>query len=149
MLYKVGQMSLYVRTKSKFGFRISEWMIALQTFTFGAVLLLPNETYNTSPVFNFLRHVVSEEVLGIFMLAIGATHLVALTINGARQDVTPTLRAVSAFIGFMAWTLISFSFALSGVVSTWIAIYPFIAGFELVNMYRATHDAGEYSGGTS
>jgi hypothetical protein len=44
------------------------------------------------------------------------------------------------------WTGISYSFAQSGVISTWIAIYPIIACVELINIYRAAHDVGESYG---
>jgi hypothetical protein len=41
---------------------------------------------------------------------------------------------------------LSYSFAQSGVISAWIAIYPIIACVELINIYRAAHDIGESYG---
>lgn len=144
MLYKAGPVSIYVRIRTRFGTRISEWMISVITLLWGFVLLLPGESYATSPVFNFLRHVISEEALGGVMMFFGLLRLVGLVVNGARQDVTPWIRAVSAGAGFMIWTLICFSFALSSVISTWLAVYPVIALVEFINVSRAAHDAGEY-----
>lgn len=140
-------MSLYVRIRTRFGYRIAEWAIAVQTALFGLVLLLPTSTYDTSTVFGFIRRLLPEEVLGGVMLFFGALRLIGLLINGARQDITPWIRVVSASVGVLVFLLLSFSFALSGVLSTWIAIYPIIAMVEILNVYRASHDAGEYRAG--
>lgn len=44
---------------------------------------------------------------------------------------------------FMVFGGINYCVAYSGVISTWIAIYPMLALIELLNAYRAAHDAGE------
>ena len=144
MLYKAGPVSIYVRIRTRFDRRLSEWMVAAMTALWGTVLLLPGSTYDTSPVFAFTSYIVSENVLGSVMVFFGVLRLIGLFVNGARQDVTPWIRVVSAGVGFMVWSLICFSFALSGVVSTWLAIYPVIVLVELANVSRAAHDAGEY-----
>lgn len=142
-------MVIYIRLKHHFSMRLTEWMIATITTLSGVTLLAATNTYDSSPVFNFVRHFVSQEVLGTIMLFFGILRLAALTVNGTRQDVTPTLRTVAAFVGFMLWTFLCFSFVLSGVISLWAGTYPVIAAFELVNMYRAAHDAGAYRARTT
>jgi uncharacterized membrane protein HdeD (DUF308 family) len=145
MLYRAGPMNIYVRIRTRFGTRVAEWMLAAVTALWGTVLLLPTDTYTTSPVFNFISHVISEPVLGAAMLFFGLLRIVGLFVNGARQDVTPWIRVVSASFGFLVWSLICFSFALSGVISTWAATYTVFAVTEVFNVYRAAHDAGAYA----
>jgi len=137
-------MTVYVKSPDhQFDPRVSEWMVATQTALWGAVLLMPQDTYSTSPTFNILKLFVPENTLGTILLVLGISRLVGLFINGRRRKVTPWVRLVSALCGFMIFTFISTSFALSGVISTWIAIYPVIAAVEFINVYRSAHDAGK------
>jgi hypothetical protein len=64
-------------------------------------------------------------------------------INGAKKDVTPQIRQISAGIGCLIWSGISYGFASSDVVSLWLAVYPLFAVGELVNIHRAARDQGE------
>lgn len=135
-------MSLYVRIRHRFGPRQMEWFMAGITTLWGAVLLLPAETFEGRAWMVF-RAIWPESAWGALMLVLGVIRLAGLIVNGARQDVTPWIRAVSAGAGFLIWCLIIFGFALTGVISTWLAIYPAFAVAELVNVYRATYEAGE------
>jgi quinol-cytochrome oxidoreductase complex cytochrome b subunit len=144
MLYRAGPVNIYVRIKTRFGLRLSEWMIAVQTLLYGVILLLPYDTFDSSPVYSYARHIVSENVLGGVMAFFGVLRLVGLTVNGARQDITPWIRVVSAGAGFMLFSILLFSFALSGIPSGWIAICIPILVVEIINVYRAAHDVGEY-----
>jgi len=121
---------------------MTEWVVAVQTMLWGVVLLLPADTFGGES-WTFFRSIMSEGQWGTTMLFLGVLRIGGLIVNGARKNVTPWIRVVSASLGFLIWVGISFSFALSGVISTWIAIYPVIALVELLNMYRAAHDAGE------
>jgi hypothetical protein len=67
----------------------------------------------------------------------------ALTANGARKNVTPMIRQVSAGIGCLIWVGITYCYASSNVLSPWLAIHPIFAVGELVNIHRAAHDQGE------
>jgi hypothetical protein len=144
MLYRAGPVNIYVRIKTRFGLRLSEWMIAVQTLLFGIILLLPYDTFDASPVYSYARHIVSENVLGGVMVFFGVLRLVGLFVNGARQDVTPWIRVASAGVGFTVYTFLAWSFLLSGIPSGWLAFCVPIAVVEVVNVYRAAHDAGEY-----
>ena len=135
-------MTVYVKTHDPDP-RVSEWMVAVQTALWGGVLLLPQDTFSTSPAFNIVKLFVSETTLGAILLVLGIARLVGLFVNGHRGEVTPWVRLVSAICGFLIFTFISTAFALSGVISTWIAIYPVIAAVEFINVYRSAHDAGK------
>lgn len=137
--------AVWIRIKHRFGPRMTEWLVALQTALWGLVLLLPAETF-ASPAWNMFSSIMSEESWGVLMLFLGLVRLGGLVVNGARKNITPWIRIVSAGFGFLIFVGISFSFTLSGVISTWIAIYPTIALVELANIYRAAHDAGESYG---
>lgn len=139
---------LYIRLKHRFGPRLTEWIIAVQTALLGATLLQPPATFD-GPDWMFFRAVITEESMGWLMLALGLLRLAGLIVNGARKNVTPWIRVVSASIGFLIFVGISSGFAFAGAILTWAAIYPVvIAGTELINIYRAAHDAGEGNGGS-
>ena len=133
---------IYYRLAHSFGPRLTEWMVSVQMLLWGVVLLLPSPSF-VGPQWDFFRTITTEEHLGAAMLVLGMARMGGLIVNGSRKQITPWIRAVSAAGGFLLFVGISYSFALSGVVSTWIAIYPVIAVVELVNIYRAAHDAGE------
>ena len=83
------------------------------------------------------------------MFFVGILRIVGLVINGARKNVTPQIRQISAGIGCFIWAGITYGFYSSDVVSTWLAIYPLFAIGELVNIHRAAHDEGEIRNGTA
>ena len=85
----------------------------------------------------------NEDVLGWIMVMLGFLRLAGLVVNGARKDVTPHIRQISAGIGCMIWVGITYGYASSNLVSTWLAIYPLFAVGELVNIHRAARDQGE------
>ena len=115
---------------------------------FGSILLLPTETFN-QPAWVSFRHLISEDFLGWMMFWIGIFRLGGLIVNGARKKVTPQIRQISAGVGCVIWAGISYGFASSDVVSTWLAIYPLFALGELVNIHRAAHDEGEIRNGST
>lgn len=137
-------IGLWVQITHRFGPRMTEWMIAFMMFMWGFTLLLPAETFQDDN-WIFFRSVMSETSWGYMMMFLGFARIVGLIINGSLKQVTPWIRVWSAGCAFIVWVGIIVAFSLSGVVSTWIAIYPVIAVVELVNIYRAAHDAGENS----
>jgi hypothetical protein len=141
-------MTIFVRIKHRFGPRMTEWVLALHTALWGAVLLLPAKTFDGLAFQGFQRIFGSEEFLGAVMLFLGALRIGGLIVNGARKTVTPWIRVGSAAAGFLLFIGISVGYAASGVISTWLAVYPVFALVELVNIYRAAHDAGEGHGTT-
>ena len=136
-------MTVYLKRQPQFIERVAEWMISVQMAMWGGVLLLPQDTFSTSPAFRILALFVSETTLGSLLVVLGVARIVGLVVNGHRKKVTPWVRLVSAAGGFFVFTGISAAFAMSGTISTWIAIYPVIAAVEIVNIYRSAHDAGQ------
>lgn len=135
-------MGIYVRIRHRFGPRLSEWYVAVVTFLWGVVLLLPADTF-AGPSWVIFRSIMAESSWGILLMVLGALRIGGLIVNGARKNVTPWIRVVSAGGGFLIWSGVSLGFGLSGVISTGLAVYPAIAILELFNIHRAAHDAGE------
>ena len=134
---------LWVSITHRFGPRMMEWFMAFHTAMFGIVLVLTPDLF-TQPTWAGFRNLFpSESSLGWLMVLLGIARLGGLIVNGARRDVTPVIRQVSAGIGCLIWFGIVYGFASSGVVSTWLAIYPLFGIGELVNIHRAAHDQGE------
>ncbi|MBD8555572.1 hypothetical protein IFT84_13750 [Rhizobium sp. CFBP 8762] len=122
---------------------MTEWFLAAVTALWGWVLLLPDDTFSQPQWAGFRAIFRDENVLGWTMVCLGLMRIGGLVVNGARKHVTPWIRVVSAACGFLIFVGITYCYALSGVISTWLAIYPPIAVLEIVNAYRAAHDSGE------
>lgn len=138
---------IWIRVKHRFGPRMMEWFMALHTIGWGYILLLPDELF-TQPAWTGFRGLfINEDILGWTMTVLGVLRLLGLIVNGARKDVTPLIRQISAGVGCMIWAGITYCYASSGIVSTWLAIYPLFAVGELVNIHRAAHDQGETRNG--
>lgn len=139
---------IWTRIQHRFRTRLTEWLLALITALWGVVILLPGGAFN-EPAFSGFRSVFgSEDYLGAGMLVLGLMRIAGLIVNGARQNVTPHIRMLSAACGCLIFFGISYCYMLSGIVSTWLAIYPPFVLVELVNAYRAAHDVGENYGRT-
>lgn len=138
---------MWVRIQHRFGPRMMEWFMAGHLMLFGYVLLLPSQTFNQPAFMGFNEIVPSENFLGWIMFTTGCLRIIGLVINGARKNVTPQIRQISAAAGCLIWSGIAYAFASSGVISTWIAIYPLFAIGELINIHRAAHDQGEARNG--
>ncbi|WFS02754.1 hypothetical protein [Rhizobium tumorigenes] len=137
---------MWIRIQHRFGARFPEWQLAVITALWGLVLLLPGETFDQPTWAGFRAVFGNEGNLGAIMIFLGLLRIAGLIVNGARKTVTPWIRVVSASAGLMIFSGIVCVFALSGVYSTWLAIYPVFAVTEIVNMQRAARDAGESHG---
>ena len=134
---------LWIQIQHRFGPRMMEWFMAFHTATFGLVLLGSPDLFSQAAWAGFRHIFPSEASLGWIMVLLGVARIGGLIVNGARRHVTPMIRQVSAGIGCMIWFGIVYGFATSGVVSTWLAIYPLFGIGELANIHRAAHDQGE------
>lgn len=142
-----GSPGLWIRIQHRFGPRMTEWFMATHTAVWGLVLLLPDRVFDQPAWTGFRQIFRDEDVLGWIMVVLGLLRLAGLVVNGARKDVTPHIRQVSAGIGCVIWVGITYGYASSNVVSTWLAIYPLFAVGELVNIHRAARDQGESKNG--
>ncbi|MGN7292352.1 hypothetical protein [Rhizobium sp. SAFR-030] len=138
---------IWIRMQHRFGPRMTEWFLAGHTALWGFVLIYSDDIFN-QPAWAGFRDIFGDSLfLGYVMMMLGFLRIGGLIVNGARKDVTPVIRQFSAGVGFFIWCLISYGYASSGVISTWLAIYPLFAVGELVNINRAAHDQGEARNG--
>lgn len=138
---------VWIRVKHRFGARMMEWFYASHTAVWGIVVILSDNLFD-QPAWSGFRDIFrNEALLGWFMVLLGALRIGGLVVNGARKNVTPMIRQVSAGIGCLIWVGITYCYASSNVLSTWLAIYPIFAVGELVNIHRAAHDQGEIRNG--
>lgn len=138
-----GGGGVWIRIQHRFGPRLPEWMLAAMAAGWGLIMLLPADTFAQPSYAGFRQVFGSEVTLGAAMLLVGIACIVGLIINGARKQVTPWIRCVSAGFRFVIWIGIFSAHALAGVIGVWAIFYPVFAAVELINIYRAAHDAGE------
>lgn len=138
---------IWIRIQHRFGPRMTEWFLAGHTVLWGAVLLASTDLFNQPAWVGFRAVFRNEDILGWVMMMLGIMRIGGLIVNGARKHVTPVIRQVSAGIGCLIWVGITYCYASSNVMSTWLAIYPLFAVGELVNIHRAAHDQGETRNG--
>jgi hypothetical protein len=138
---------IWIRVKHRFGPRMMEWFMAFHTVLWGFVLVASDHLFDQPAWSGFRALFGSENALGWTMMFLGILRIAGLIVNGARKDVTPVIRQISAGIGCLIWVGITYCYASSNVMSTWLAIYPLFAVGELVNINRAAHDQGETRNG--
>jgi hypothetical protein len=137
---------IWIRIQHRFRTRVPEWMLAFITALWGVVALLPGHMFDQPAFAGFKAVFGSETLLGSGMVFLGVARIVGLIVNGARKNVTPHIRMISAAFGCLIFFGISYCYMLSGVVSPWLAIYPPFVLCELINIHRAAHDVGESYG---
>ncbi|NTH50468.1 hypothetical protein G6L09_05700 [Agrobacterium rhizogenes] len=139
---------LWIRIKHRFGPRMMEWFLAAHMTIWGLVPTFNQDLFHQDAFVGFAMAVGhNEATVGAVMIGFGLLRFIALVINGARKDVTPHIRQFSAGIGFLIWAGITYCYASSNFISTWLAIYPLFAIGELVNIHRAARDQGEARNG--
>jgi len=139
---------LWVRMHVRFGTRLTEWMLSLITMGWGFVALFSGDLFKQPAYAGFRVIFGTDTGLGFVMLSLGLLRLGGLIVNGARREVTPWIRVTSAGLGCMIWVGMTAAHAMAGVLGVWAVFYPVFALTEVINAYRAAHDAGESNGPT-
>jgi hypothetical protein len=134
-------------SKSRFKERVLEWGMAVHQLLWGLILFLNPNVFDSKVWDGFKATFGTSGGLGIFMFIAGLTRLFGLAVNGSRQTVTPHIRQWSAAFGCFVWVTVCHQFFLSGVWSTWIAVYPLFAIKELYCIYNAAYDQGKIKNG--
>lgn len=139
------------RIAHRFQQRFVEWVASFQLMLMGMVLLHPSDTFALSQTYVVMRKMASEEYWGLFLFYVGFFRIVGLIVNGARQDVTPWIRAIGAGVGFMVFGAIAYGFVAPWFIglppSLGIAIFPPLMAAELVSLFYSVKDAKAYRDG--
>ena len=145
MLYHEYTPTMLVRISHAFRQRRSEWVAAVQCVIFGFVLLAPVETF-AGASFVVFHGIMPETYWGGLIAVVGIVRLAGLIINGARRRITPWMRLGGAILGCGIFTMVSVCFALSGVLSVWLAAWPVLAVVEMMNIQDTARDARQAHG---
>ncbi|MGI3169975.1 hypothetical protein ACRARG_12520 [Pseudooceanicola sp. C21-150M6] len=119
--------------------RALEWHVAFATLAFGIGVASPE--FILSKSLDWMHRVMGEVAWGYVFAAIGAVHLLALAINGARWW-TPLARTVMAALNLAAYSFLTIGFWVDAPTSTGVLTY----GFFMVpclgtTLFRAARDA--------
>jgi hypothetical protein len=104
--------------------RISRLMLALSSFTWAILLLLPGDLFASCPIYNVMAQIASENVWGIAFTVHGVVALYTLT-NGTRNHVTLLF---DGFLGCTLWT--------ASTVACFVAYWPALPFMEALVAYR-------------
>lgn len=137
--------------RTHFHVRAAEWFCTVVLLNWALVLLLPGETFSTSPSFNGLARIWSEKAWGMVCLLMGTLRLIALILNGTFAHTryghfSPHVRAAMAFASCFVWFQIVY-----GMFGAWTTLplttgpgtYLAILFLDAVNFRRAMDDTGE------
>ncbi len=103
----------------------------------------------TGPSFTQMERLLTERSWGMLAIAIGLLRLLALLVNGTFHDRlwysrwSPHIRAGMSFLSVFVWTMIAIGLYQSGVNTTGLSIYPYLAAFDIWNAVRAGQDAAK------
>lgn len=124
--------------------RITEWFAAAALFQLGLTLVTPPPSFPLSAAWTVMAARLPEETWGAIMLAIAATRIVALGINGTFRAFrySPHIRAVTAVLAASVWFQVTLSIWQSAPGSTGLGTYRLILLLELWNVWRAGVDTG-------
>lgn len=129
---------IFLHFQRTFPTRVTEWLLGAVLFSWGWMLLRPEETF-AGPGYVGLARLASEEVWGWSCLLIGSARLVVLAVNGMWIP-SYRVRSLAAFLSCFFWLQISLGFAASGLPSTALCVYPWFLLADIYCVYRAARD---------
>lgn len=130
---------IVVRFQQTFPLRVAEWAAAGILISMGVVLML-NPGIFTMVQHEAMRRLAPQPVWGFACFMIGLARFIALVINGAWRA-SPHIRAACAFLSCFVWLQFALGLAASAVVTTGLAVYPWLLLLDTYNVFRASADA--------
>jgi hypothetical protein len=115
---RMGRRLVWVLFRSDFDF--SELLCGLAGALWGAFLLLPQDTFASTPTFNSMELLAPEWAWGLAIMSGGLWQLASMSMEHHRS------RRISALGGALTWAFISVLFALANIASTAVIIYPLL-----------------------
>lgn len=126
--------------------RSGEWFLSFMLVDWGLRLLRHDVMFENRPAMAQFASIASEDVWGGVALAIGLLRIFCLAINGTFPHTwygrwSPHIRCAMSFLSVGCWVMIALGIAKSGVNSTGLSVYPYMAAFDIFNAFRASQDA--------
>ncbi|WP_342361427.1 hypothetical protein [Terrarubrum flagellatum] len=128
--------------------RRSEWALGAMLFSLGAILLHPDNLFDSTPLYHGLKLIASEKVWGWGCFLVGFVRLIALILNGTFADTaysrwSPHVRGAMAFLSCFFWAGITIGIFYAADHPVFgMGIFPFLLALELTNIHQALTDAG-------
>lgn len=134
-------IAIFDRLAESYKAKRLEWFFATTLLILGAVLLLPVDTFPSSPSYDMLAWWGSEDAWGMWFLVAGTARLIIIIINGVWWR-TAFLRAISAFYSLFFWFSVSLGFLLANPATWGGYLFAAIFVYEVSNMKIAATEAG-------
>lgn len=128
------------RFQRTFRERAPEWALAFIAAGWGFTLLLPGTTFDR-PFFRPFAAIAPELVWGVLVFGTGIARLVALYINGSRQE-TPLVRQVCSAVAMFIWAMLTMGALSVEWRSPAIFTYAGLFVLEAIMFSYAARDAG-------
>ena len=127
-----------------FAIRVSDWFLAMMLTCFGLILIMHPEVFVTSKAYVLLSQMAPAANWGAVCFMIGSFRLIALMINGTFPAFrwSPHIRFMMAMLSCFVWFQVSLGITLLPVVTTALAVYPFLFLFDMYNTFLAATEAG-------
>lgn len=130
----------FIHLGRTFPHRVAEWYLGAVLFSWGIVLLMPEETFDRAASYEVLGRIAPEHWWGYGCMMTGGLRLIALGINGYWVPPTYHLRSLFSFMSLIFWIYISFGMLTAGYFSTGLASYPMKVFLEMFCLYRTVRD---------
>lgn len=125
-----------------FPVRVCEWLLAGIMVSWGIAAWNHTDDRWADPVYSGLARIADQHAWGAIVCTIGLLRVAALVRNGGWRP-SPHLRAMGAFLACFAWLQISLGLFAAELVTTGIAVYPWLLLADIYNVFRASSDARE------
>lgn len=126
--------------------RVTEWGMAWPALAMGLALKYQPDMFRTSPSFERLGAIATQETWAILVLICCLIRVVALTVNGtfAGFGYSPHMRLVASLAGLFFWSRYCLGFLDAALTNggSWSApaMYSTAVLFEVINSYRSWVD---------
>jgi hypothetical protein len=116
-----------------------EIFLSATTGGFGLFLLLPAESMS-GPAFEFVTADISENAWGLVFALNGASHTLALAVNGSRWW-SPLVRCWSALYSAILYAILAAGFAAYSLTTTAVWTYGCLSFGSVIAVYWAWKDS--------
>lgn len=132
--------SMLVSLHEQFPVRVTDWLLSAILLSWGVALFSVSPAVWNLPTFSGLSVIATQLTWAATATFIGLGRVAALFINGAVRR-SPHARALGAGLSIFIWVQLSLGVVFSDQIGPGIAIFPWLALADMLNVYRACNDA--------
>jgi hypothetical protein len=123
-----------------FKIRLTDWLLSAILLSWGMALFAVNPKVWLLPTFSGLSSIAGQFTWAVVATGLALARLGALFVNGAVRR-SPHLRLIGAFLSIFIWVQLSLGVLFGDLVGPGIAIFPWLALADMLNVHRAAQDA--------